>query len=252
MVAAGRRPLPTEGTPSAAGGTEPGAALLQASADAMLDPQVLLEAARDSSGQIVDFLFRELNQATCDHLGLSREQLLGRGAVETVPGIKGSLLPGCIRCLDTGQPLVLDDFSFSYDSEGLLDSRRYDLRATRATATSIAVTWRDVTERFEAAERLAASENNFRLMAENSTDVVVHVRDGRFVWVSPSVDSLLGAPAEYWVGREVREIFPRSDLAAWAARVKTVTMGGVVRERQGQLVAQGVHPLGRCPFQALL
>jgi PAS domain S-box-containing protein len=68
-------------------------------------------------------------------------------------------------------------------------------------------------------------------MAENSTDVVVHVRDGRFVWISPSVDSLLGAPAEYWVGREVREIFPRSDLAAWAERVKTVTMGGVVKQR---------------------
>ena len=77
-------------------------------------------------------------------------------------------------------------------------------------------------------------------MAENSTDVVVHVRDSRFVWVSPSVDSLLSAPAEYWVGREVREIFPPSDLAAWAARVKTVTMGGVVRERYRVSSVDGV------------
>lgn len=204
----------------------------------MLDPQVLLEAVTDSSGQIIDFLHRELNQATCDYLGLSREELLGRGAVETMPGIKETLLPGYIRCLETGEPLVLNDFA--YNNEVLRGSRRYDLRATRATATTIALTWRDVTERCEAAQRLVASENNYRLMAENSTDVVVHVRDGRFVWVSPSVDSLLGAPAEYWVGREVHKIFPRSDLAAWADRVRTVTMGGVVRQRYRVRSVEGV------------
>ena len=67
------------------------AALLRASTEALLDPQVLLEAATDSSGQIVDFLYRELNQATCDYLGLSRAELLGRGIVESMPGIRATL-----------------------------------------------------------------------------------------------------------------------------------------------------------------
>lgn len=213
-------------------------ALLRASTDALLDPQVLLEAARDSSGQIVDFLYREINQATSDYLGLSRAELIGRGVVETMPGIRDTLLPGYIRCLDTGEPLILNDFA--YDNEVLADTRRYDLRATRATSTSVVLTWRDVTERFLDIHRLAVSEQRYRLLAENAGDVVVHVRDGRFVWVSPSIEDLLGAPAEYWLGRDVREIIPPSDLAARAARLKTIAMGGVVKQRIQVIAVDGV------------
>jgi PAS domain-containing protein len=65
--------------------------LLRASLDALLDPQILLEAARDTSAGIVDFVYRELNQATSDYLGLSREELLGRGVVETMPGRRSAV-----------------------------------------------------------------------------------------------------------------------------------------------------------------
>ena len=56
----------------------------------------------------------------------------------------------------------------------------------------LSYSWRDVTERHRSAERLEASERRFRLLAENATDVVVHMRDGRIVWVSPSVTTVLG------------------------------------------------------------
>ena len=213
-------------------------ALLRASLDALLDPHVLLEAARDSSGQIVDFLYREVNQATCDYLGLSRDDLIGRGVVETMPGIRETLLPRYLRCLDTGEPIILDDFC--YDNEVLHDTRRYDLRATRATATSIALTWRDVTERVQTAQRITTSERNYRLLAENAGDMVTHVRDGRFVWVSPSAESVLGAPASHWLGREAQEIIPQADRSASAARIKTLAGGGVIRQRIRVVSVDGV------------
>jgi PAS domain S-box-containing protein len=140
--------------------------LLRASIDALLDPQVLLEAARDSSDEIVDFVYREVNQATCEYLGLPREELLGRGVVETMPGLKGTLLADYIRCLKTGEPLILNDFT--YDNEILQDTRRYDLRVTRATATSIVLTWRDVTERFRMAQRVAKADERYRRSMENA------------------------------------------------------------------------------------
>lgn len=221
----------TEGSASAE-------ALLRASLDALLDPHVLLEAERDPSGRIVDFLYRDVNQATCAYLGLSREELLGRGVVETMPGIKDTLLPGYIRCLDTGEPLILDDFS--YDNEVLLDTRRYDLRATRATATSIALTWRDVTERFESMERIAASEQQYRLVAGNMGDFVAHVRDGRIVWASPSVAKVLGATPDYWIGREASEVIPPEDLPTFAANMSTLMAGGIVQERVRAVTVDGV------------
>lgn len=345
-------------------------ALLRVSSDALLDPQVLLEAVRASDGRVVDFVYRELNQATCDYLGLSREELLGRGVVETMPGIKDTLLPGYIRCVETGEPLILDDFA--YDNEVLRDTRRYDLRASRATPTAIVVTWRDVSDRFLIAQRaaaaeakfrqamdnaaigmclitpdgrfeevndalcelfgypadtltqktwqeltapefleadldkvndvlagridsyrmlkqyihadgqliwgdlavscvrdehgavvnfisqitditdkvnaeernrdlvqqlqrqrdlIAASEREYRLLIENVGDVVCHIRDDRVVWISPNAEEVLGAPAEYWLGRGVWEIVPPEDMQAHANRWQTLGDGGAIKGR---------------------
>ncbi len=364
--------------PGAPATSEAAYALLLATTDVSLDPQVLLEAVTDSSGQIVDFLYCELNQATCDYLGLSRAELLGRGVVETMPGIKGTLLPGYIRCLDSGEPLILDDFA--YDNEVLHDIRRYDLRATRATATSIVLTWRDVTERFHVAQRaakaderyrrsmdhaaigmclispdgrfeeindalcqlfgydadtlkqktwqeltapeylesdlknvndvlggridsyrmtkqyihaeghpiwgdlsvscirdehgqvenfisqitditarveadernrilaqqlqrqnnqIAASEQNYRLLVENTADVVCHLRDDMFVWVSPNVEQVLGAPAEHWVGRRAPKFIPPEDAKASGTRPRTVNGGRTVKQRARIMAADG-------------
>lgn len=345
-------------------------ALLRVSSDALLDPQVLLEAVRASDGRVVDFVYRELNQATCDYLGLSREELLGRGVVETMPGIKDTLLPGCIRCVETGEPLIVDDFS--YDNESPLVTRRYDLRATRATSTSIVLTWRDVSDRLRMAQRaaaseakfrqamdnaaigmcliapdgrfeevndalcelfgytadsltqktwqeltapefleadldkvndvlegridsyrmlkryihadgdpiwgdlavscvrdergavvnfisqitditdkvnaeernrdlvqqlqrqrdlIAASERDYRLLIENAGDVVCHLRDDTFVWISPNAEEVLGAPAEYWLGRKVSEVVPPEDAQAHANRWQALNDGTAVKGR---------------------
>ena len=212
--------------------------LLRASTESLLDPQARLEAARDSSGQIVDFLYRDVNQATCDYLGLARADLIGLGVVEAMPGIRNTLLPDYIRCLDTGEPVVLNDFS--YDNEVLADTRRYDLRATRATPTSLVLTWRDVTDRYQAAQDLAAAERQYRLLAENATDVVVHVRHGTVVWVSPSVNQLLGAPDSYWVGRQIQEVSPPEDAPAFARRMATLASGGSVGERIRVVSVDGV------------
>ncbi len=78
---------------------------------------------------------------------------------------------------------------------------------------------------------IAASEKSYRLIVENTADVVAHIRDGRIVWVSPSVQDALGAPPEYWLGREVWEIVPPEDRAAFAARVSAVMAGEAVKAR---------------------
>lgn len=204
--------------------------LMRVSSDALLDPLVLLQAVSDSRGQVVDFVYREVNQAACDYLGLSRAELLGRGLLEMSPGVaQAGVFADYVRCLKTGEPVVHDDLT--YDNEILTDTRRYDLRATRATASSISLTWRDVTERYRASQRILAAQQNYRLIAENAGDLVCHVRDGRFAWVSPSVGGVLGGSPDYWVGRKVREIIPADDGPAFAHRLKTVTDGGVVNQR---------------------
>lgn len=175
-------------------------ALVRAVSDAMHDPQVLFEAVwRD--GRVVDLIYRDVNPATTEYLGLTREELVGHSILDSLPNIEGSgLLAYYIRCAETGRPLVLD--AFPYYNEVLDDLRYYDVRAAQVRPGLISLTWRDVSYRIEYAQRIAESQERFRLLAENVADVVVRLADeGTIRWISNSVEQALGAPADYWVGR---------------------------------------------------
>ncbi|MCB9408854.1 PAS domain S-box protein [Mycolicibacterium sp.] len=204
--------------------------LLEASADSMLDPQVLFDAVRDHEGQVVDLHYRAVNRAACQYLQTEQADLLGSSVLDKTPGLKTSgLWARYLRCLEDGEPVILSDFS--YDNEILHDTRRYDIRATRAGPNLLSLTWTDVTDRYHAAARLAASEERYRLLAENSADIVCHLRDGRPVWVSPSIESALGAPPQFWLGQELFAYAPPEDLAEQTTLMAKLNGGEAVNHR---------------------
>lgn len=68
--------------------------------------------------------------------------------------------------------------------------------------------WRDATAEVAALDALAASEEHFRLLAENASDVIIKTDSRqRIEWISPSVLGVLGWRADDVLGR------PFSDLA---------------------------------------
>lgn len=215
-------------------------ALLRASADGMLDPQALLEAVRDDNGEVVDFVYRDVNRATGAYLGLAPDELIGRTLLETMPNLKPSgLLARYARCVDTHEPMLLDDVP--YDNEILAGPRRYDIRGNYAGGDLMTLTWSDVTERYAAAQRVVESEERFRLLAENSGDVVAHIReDGLIVWVSPSVQEVLGAPPDHWIGQDMRATVPPDELDNQAAIVGRILAGEDVVARSRVLSVDGV------------
>ena len=171
-------------------------ARLRASADTMLDPQVLLEAVVED-GRIADLVTRDANNATCDYLGLHKAELIGRSVRQTMPIMaRSGMLAQFIHCADGGDPVILDGVAFDSGIPGGL--RYYDIRASRAEPGWISVTWRDVTERSELAQRIAESEEHFRLLAEDVGDVVVRLdEDGMMTWISNSIEHVLGATADH-------------------------------------------------------
>lgn len=76
----------------------------------------------------------------------------------------------------------------------------------------VLVALHDVDEEVRAHRALVESERRYRLLVENATDGVAHVRDGRFVWVSPTVEQLSGWRPEQLVGRSVAEYLHPDDL----------------------------------------
>ncbi len=199
--------------------------MLRSAADALLDPCVLLEAVRDSSGEVVDLCYRQVNQATCDQLGFSRADLVGRPLADITPRAK-ALLPGYIRCLDTGEPFVVNDFC--YDDETGASVRRYDLRATRATPNVIVLTWRDVTDRFRMAQRLAATEARFRRAMDNAAvGMCLMDSEGRVEEVNVALCSFLGYDAETLRQKNWQQVIGPESLEANQNRINDMRSGRI-------------------------
>lgn len=162
------------------------AGLMRVWADALIDPVVLYEAVRDDQGRIVDFVCRDLNRAACAEVGLPRSELVGRRLLETLPIFAASgLLERYAHCLDHDEPLVLNDFTYQHYDQ----LRRLDIRATRAGAELITVTWRDVTDRREAAQR---DERYRKLMDHSAVPAVLATPDGRLVLANEAMATLVG------------------------------------------------------------
>ena len=67
--------------------------------------------------------------------------------------------------------------------------------------------WRDASKEVSAQQALAASEEHYRLLAENASDVIVKTDVDEIIeWVSPSVTAVLGWQARDLLGRSYYEV----------------------------------------------
>ena len=204
--------------------------LLRVTMGAVLDPLVLVKSVRDASGSVVDFVYVDVNDAACDYLTMSREQLMGSRMLDTLPGIDSSgLLAIYARAVDQVTPTVMDDFQYS--NELLGEPRYYDIRARGVSHDRLSLTWRDVTDRHESAARIADSERQFRTLAQNASDVVLRATGDSMEWVSPSLTRMLGWSFEQWVGRSLEEFMHPDDIVQAHSLLLRVVSGATVIAR---------------------
>jgi len=202
---------------------------LRATLDSLLDPHVRYDTVRDETGQIVDFRYADANPAACAYLGLDHDHLVGRRMLELFPGVvDAGLLARYRRVIETGEPLVLDDMASPLDL-GSQQERRLDIRSTRV-GDGLSQTWRDVTERYVAARALAESEEQYRLLAQNASDVVMRLCPGlSFQWLSDSVDDVLGWRGPALVGHPIDEYIHPKDLPGFRQVVAEAGPGRTAR-----------------------
>lgn len=112
--------------------------------------------------------------------------------------------------------MVIDDYSFF--NEILDDERRYDIRATRADVDLLSLTWRDVTERFGAGQRVLEAETLLRgaadsmldpqMLLEGVRDSAGRVVDLRYREANKAACQDMAMTREELLGRTVLELLP--------------------------------------------
>ena len=202
-------------------------ATLRATLDSLLDPHVVQEAVRDETGQIVDFVYVDANSAACAYNGLDYQDLVGARLLDLLPGHAGAgLLDQYAQVVETGEPLVQDDIVYAQELLGGQE-RHYDARAARV-GDGLSYTWRDVTDRHTAAQKLAESEDQYRLLAENASDVVMRLSpDRRYEWVSVSVANVLGWQSPDLVGHLIEEFIHHDDLTRFRQVIADASPGSM-------------------------
>ena len=203
--------------------------LLRASGYSMFDPQVLLETVRDSGGQIVDFRYRSVNRAACSYLGTDESDLVGRTQRETSPHLEGAeLRRRYIHCVESGEPVVLQDIPLSKAILG--DERRYDIRAARAGADLLVLTWREENPGHrggEARERQGLTDRLFRRSMDNAAiGMCLMEPDGGVLAVNDALCVLFGYAAAVLKRRTWQELTAPEYLEADQNYINELLGGG--------------------------
>ena len=216
-------------------------ALLRRVIDSQVDPHVLLSAVRGAAGEIVDFTYLDANEAAAEYEGVPRERMVGASVMDVYhdPVEAAEDIADCIRALESYRPVVRNEAP----TLGYVDDAGRpivtDNRIVPIDADLVSYTWRDVTDRHAAQQALAESEERFRLLAENMTDIVALIRDVTIAWVSPSVFRTLGWSTEDLIGQSPAIFTHPEDVERVIRFWQAVPEGDLPRQRYRMVTREG-------------
>ncbi len=223
-----------------------------------------------------DAVLRWVSPAVTEVLGYRPEEMVGRSLLDFVVDPDDLTVRGVQRRLPSGELVVYQvDLRTKDGGARSLQISVREVSDPRDGARVRVASWRDLAGEREARARLAVSEDRFRLVAENASDVVLELdATGVVRWASPSATRLTGTEGAV-VGTRLWSHVATSDRVAaqvwwrraqsqgsaverlrllstgggprwYEARASTVaTAGGTVvvalRDVQSEVVAQRAH-----------
>jgi PAS domain S-box-containing protein len=135
------------------------------SVENMLDCFGIYSAIRNEKNKIIDFRIDYVNTAACECHQLTKEEQLGHKLCEILPVYRESgLFTEYCQVVETGKPLVKEAQEYNYSNGYQHFSRAFDIRISKMGDGFVA-SWRDVTAKKEAEEKIRLSNERFQLAA---------------------------------------------------------------------------------------
>ena len=211
--------------------------------------QAIVSQASESIALLdpVGHQFVEFNDAACQDLGYSREEF----ACLQPSDIQAEFDEETMRRLDRE---ILATGSAQFDTlhrhkNGSLRNVHVFLKAIRLQERAyLSVVWSDITERKQAETQLRESEVRYRLLSENSSDVIwlFDLACERFVYVSPSVEKLRGYTVEETLQQTMQQTVAaeswakiNEDIPARVAAFMSGDMAALTKSREIIVTCKG-------------
>ncbi|MBW4620622.1 MAG: PAS domain-containing protein [Cyanosarcina radialis HA8281-LM2] len=183
------------------------------SIDNMLDCFGIFTAIRDrNTGAIVDFQIDYLNAAALKSNGMNANSI-GRRLGEVLPIHREcGLFAEYCRVVETGEPFIKE--CSIYDWQGGDLSRAYSVQVSKLDDGFVAA-WRDITEQKRSEIALRQSEERYRAIVEDQTELICRFTpDCTLTFVNQAYSRYFGSTPEELIGRNFLDFIPESDRAA--------------------------------------
>ncbi|NNN07585.1 MAG: PAS domain S-box protein [Acidimicrobiaceae bacterium] len=157
-------------------------------------------------------------------LNFEGDDLLGRSVAELVhPDDRGSLA-NLSSVLDSDEPVTLTlRISKADGTHRWVAMKAYEVVDNASRATLRVSSFCDAQAEVAARHALLVSERRYRLLAENSTDVVIECdEEGIVNWLSPSAQTVLGWRSDTIVGQQLLQFVLDTDQTRHLAQLSDV------------------------------
>ena len=164
------------------------------------------EIMLDDKGTPVDYCFMDVNPSYERLTGLKREDIIGKTVLEVLPNTEKIWIEKFGRVVLSGESIAFESYSRELN-------KYYSVLAYRNHPNQFAVIVEDISQRKQAEEELRKSEEKYRRITENISDVV-WTADLNFntTYISQSIEHLLGESSEEHLKRTMEEKFPPETL----------------------------------------
>src|ERR687894_139846 len=176
----------------------------------------------------------KVNLALCEMLGYSEEELLGKDYSEVIHPEDREVSADHLRQILEGEleTYVLERRYVRADEHTVWNLTSVSLvRDSRGEPSHLVCLHQDVTERKEAEEKLRKSEERFRSLARNATDLItVLEEDGTICYESPTIERILGYLPEERIGKNAFDyLHPEDKDRSKATFAEALTNPGQVQ-----------------------